>query len=250
MKKTLLLPLLAAVTALPGMADYMMPAAPAAEASSAALPDGSVMLTMQRPAQKSHVEVAWASYARIFDQIAYDIFSPIDGMACTGDTMSGMDVTYSYDVSEHHAFNVRVGMLYGRQDWSGTQSIWGPSLPVNAAVHSYNLTIMPGYCLNLPVCRYFDFFLGVNGGLVLQTVRERWSSDTTGKQARTNGYGLGADGELGLRIHLSEQWDVMGSATLGVNVIHNHNRTYNGHETFGDPVQGYVGYRIGATYTF
>ena len=131
---------------------------------------------------------------------ARDIFRFGDFKGPRVDTL-GVDLTGMYTVNENSSFNLRFGFATGSDSKS-----YDDFFSLRARVNNFYL--MPGYRYTMPLGDYISGFIGVNIGVINQSVKLKLTDEDYIDKAHGSDYGFAYSAEAGLRYEISKHFDV------------------------------------------
>lgn len=131
---------------------------------------------------------------------ARDIFRFGDFKGPKVDTL-GVDVTGMYTVTENSSFNLRFGFATGSDS-----TTYDDFFRFRARVNNFYL--MPGYRYTMPLGDYTSGFIGVNIGIINQSIKLKLTDEDFADKAHGSDYGFAYSAEAGLRYEISKHFDI------------------------------------------
>ena len=113
----------------------------------------------------------------------------------------GVDLTGVYTVNENSSFNLRFGFATGSDD---TQ--YDDIANLDARVN--NFFLMPGYRYTHRMGEYVSGFIGVNVGVINESLKLKLNDDLGTYRAHGSEFGFAYSAEVGLRYRISRHFDV------------------------------------------
>lgn len=113
----------------------------------------------------------------------------------------GVDITGMYTVTTNSSFNLRFGFATGADD-----TRYEDIFKIRARVNNFYL--MPGYRYTHPMGEYLSGFIGVNIGVINQSIKLKVTDFEDESRAHGSDYGFAYSAEAGLRYKLSKHFDV------------------------------------------
>ncbi len=161
-----------------------------------AMPAMAGTYTVVEPANPYSMELAVG-----YNFAARDIIKA-DGFDTPRVDTIGVDLTGVYKVSDHSSFNLRFGFATG----SDSETYFDDT---KLKARMNNFYLMPGYRFTHRMGEYTSGFIGVNAGVINESVKIKMLDDIDGRQ-RYHGseYGFAYSAEAGLRFDLSRHFDL------------------------------------------
>ena len=113
----------------------------------------------------------------------------------------GVDLTGMYTVNDNSSFNLRFGFATGADDVR-----FEDYFKIRARVNNFYL--MPGYRYTHRMGEYFSGFIGVNIGVINQSIKLKATDFDSYASAHGSDYGFAYSAEAGLRYEISKHFDV------------------------------------------
>ena len=113
----------------------------------------------------------------------------------------GVDITGVYTVNENSSFNLRFGFATGSDD-----THYEDIAKLDARVN--NFFLMPGYRYTHPMGEYVSGFIGVNAGVINESMKLKLTDEYGSYHAHGSEFGFAYSAEVGLRYRISRHFDV------------------------------------------
>ncbi len=113
----------------------------------------------------------------------------------------GVDLTGVYTVNENSSFNLRFGFATGSDD-----THYDDDMTLDARVN--NFFLMPGYRYTHRLGEYVSGFIGVNAGVINESLKLKLTDDSGQFRAHGSEFGFAYSAEVGLRYRISRHFDV------------------------------------------
>ncbi len=113
----------------------------------------------------------------------------------------GVDLTGVYTVNENSSFNLRFGFATGSDD-----THYDDIAKLDARVN--NFFLMPGYRYTHRMGEYVSGFIGVNVGVINESLKLKLNDDLGTYRAHGSEFGFAYSAEVGLRYRISRHFDV------------------------------------------
>lgn len=160
------------------------------------------------------LESPWyAEVAAFYGFAANDLLKKSSDLDVGKANMVGGDMTFGYRLSKAHSFNFRAG--YGNGNASQPYDFTSPGGSANYGSESlkiHTFSFMPGYRYSYQMEDNWGGFVGVNLGLMNQSVKYKDSyvfvSGEYTDHIHMSDWGFGYSVELGLSYKVSKNWDV------------------------------------------
>ena len=128
----------------------------------------------------------------------------VDGNGPKVDTL-GVDLTGVYKVNPNSSFNLRFGFASGSDDDGHNDDI---EIFRNTDVRINNFYLMPGYRYTHRMGEYVSGFIGVNIGVINESIKVKIHENDLRRHYHGSDYGFAYSAEVGLRYEISRHFDV------------------------------------------
>lgn len=181
----------------------------------------------------------------------------------------GADITLVRSYSQHVSFNLRFAYSYGSDsydeptnagavegvppvDVTVTETARSDSFDVN------NFSLMPGVRFTIPLEEddgthdhlYPAFYAGLNAGVMARSIKCEGVSADVATSSHDSSIGLAYSAEVGLRLPLSDQFEVFAAYQIGGSTARPSIRFSDASDSVSSHHQYYNTARIGFSYTF
>lgn len=113
----------------------------------------------------------------------------------------GVDLTGVYAVNDNSSFNLRFGFATGSDDKNYADLF-------KADVRINDFYLMPGYRYTHRLGEYVSGFIGINAGVINESIKLKLSNDLGKEHLHGSEYGFAYSAEAGLRYMISRHFDV------------------------------------------